>query len=286
MEMKTPSSKLTTRTGFVLALAIWAVAVTLGCHRENPQNQSATRLPSQPPPTPNINPGKSPNNRVLALDGKTASMRVADSPSLHSLTNGLTLEVWFKPASFYEQDGAVSSLLRKNVETGQENFYLRFRTMRGRPTIEMNCGGQTLRTPCDFAPGTWYHLAGTCDGTTMTVFVNGVALGTQGVAAPILIDDADLMIGKGDPTFSMGEYFHGELDDIRIWDVARSPEQIRAAMNERLSGKEPGLVACWTFEDGTAKDLTGNGNNGITDGKTQIVGGNAPNAAVSSAGKD
>jgi Concanavalin A-like lectin/glucanases superfamily len=282
--MKALRTKQGTRTGFLLALAIWAVAVTLGCHRENPQSQFATRPPSPPPATPTSNPGKLPNNRVLVLDGQTASMRVPDSPSLHSLTNGLTLEVWFKAASFYEQDGSVNSLLRKNVEAGGENFFLRFRIMGGKPAIEMSCGRQILRAPCDVEPGAWYHLAGTYDGKTMTVFVNGVALRSQGVTVPIEIDDADLMIGKGDPAFSTGEYFHGELDDICIWNVARSPEQIRADMNEHLSGKEPGLVAYWTFEDGTAKDLTGNGNNGVFDGDTRIVGGNtltAPGASES-----
>jgi hypothetical protein len=80
------------------------------------------------------------------------------------------------------------------------------------------------------------------------------------------------MIGKGDPDYSMGEYFHGDIDEIRIWNVARTPEQLRAAMNERLSGKEPGLVAYWPFDDGTPRDLTGNGNNGAIDGSARIVG--------------
>ena len=124
----------------------------------------------------------------------------------------------------------------------------------------------------DFEPGTWYHLAGTYDGKTMTVLVNGQPIGSQRFTGQIQIDDSDLMIGKGDPDYSMGEYFHGDIDEIRIWNVARSPEQLRAAMNGRLSGKEPGLVAYWPFDDGTAKDLSGNGNNGVFDGSARIVG--------------
>jgi hypothetical protein len=31
------------------------------------------------------------------------------------------------------------------------------------------------------------------------------------------------------------------------------------------------LVAYWTFDDGTAKDMTGNGNNGVLDENTRIV---------------
>ena len=109
-----------------------------------------------------------------------------------------------------------------------------------------------------------------------------MAIGSQRFTGPIEIDDSDLMIGKGDPAYSLGEYFHGDIDEIRIWNVARSPEQIRAAMSGRLSGREPGLVGYWAFDDGTAKDQTGNGNNGVLDGDSRIVSANTTNASLSS----
>jgi hypothetical protein len=261
------TTKLQRRSVLVSTLAVWAVLSGLGCRPEKPQDHSG----SSPTPLPTQNPGSSPDNRVLILDGKTASVRVPDSPALHSFTNAMTLEVWFKAASFYKRDGAVNSLLRKNVEVGGENFFLRFRIMGGKPAIEMSSGNQIMRAPYDFEPGTWYHLAGTYDGKAMTVFVNGAPVRSQPFSNPIAVDDSDLMIGKGDPNYSFGEYFDGEVDDIRIWNVARSPEQIQAAMNARLTGKEPGLVAYWTFDDGTAKDMSGNGNNGVLDGNTRIV---------------
>jgi hypothetical protein len=190
---------------------------------------------------------------------------------MHSLTNAVTIELWFKAASFYSQNGAVNSLMRKNVEAGSENFFLRFRIMWRKPTVEMSCANEILQAPYDFQTNAWYHLAGTYDEKSMTAFVNGVAIGSQPLTAHIAIDDSEVLIGKGDPNYSMGEYFHGDIDDIRIWNVARSPEQIRAAMNTRLTGKEAGLVAYWTFEDGTAKDLSANGNTGSLDGEARIV---------------
>ncbi len=77
----------------------------------------------------------------------------------------------------------------------------------------------------------------------MTVFVNGVFVSSARLGVPIQVDDSDLFIGKGDPQFSEGEYFDGAVDEIRIWSVARSAEQIRTAMSGPLSGNEPGLVA-------------------------------------------
>ncbi len=221
------------------------------------------------PPTADA-PG---TNRVLSLDGKTGFVRIADSPSLHTFTNAITMEVWFKAASFPPQEGNISSLLRKNVAAGNENFLLRFRTTEGEPWVEMSPGYDlgVARAGYPFATGQWYHLAGVYDGNAVTLYVNGVKIGSQNVSGQMSIDDSDLFIGKGDPEFSAGEYFHGVLDEIRLWNVARSPEEVRAAMNTPLTGKEPGLVACWDFDNDTARDKSGHDNDGILGPSTRTM---------------
>ncbi len=220
-----------------------------------------------------IKPRESAVNRVLSLDGEEAYVQVADSQSLHSFTNAITIEVWLKASSFYAENGYINSIIRKSINQGLENFFLRFRNVAGKPAVEMSIGYdiETMRAPGEFAVGTWYHLAGTFDGSTMTVLADGVSIRSNKVSGPPYIDKSDLFIGKGDPEFSFGEYFHGELDEIRIWNVARSPEEIKAAMSTPLTGKEEGLVAYWNFDDGTAKDLSGHGNDGVLNGDAQIV---------------
>jgi len=217
-------------------------------------------------------PGQSTGNRVLSLDGQGDCMRVADSQSLQSFTEAITIEVWLKASSFYAEDGKINSVIRKNIVSGAENFLLRFRNMDGSPRAQMGLGEiGTLGAPSEFAANKWYHVAGTYDGRTITVLVNGLAVASQNASGRLRIDQSDLYVGKGDPTFSSGEYFHGELDEIRIWNVARSREQIQAAMNTPLTGKEEGLVAYWNFDDGTAKDLSGHGNDGILTADARIV---------------
>ena len=218
-------------------------------------------------------PGESTVNRVLSLDGEEDYVRVADSQSLRSLSGAITIEVWFKVSSFYADDGSVNSIIRKNITPGAENFFLRFRNVAGKPAVEMSIGYdiEILRAPYEFAVGTWYYLAGTYDGSAITVFVNGVSIKSEKVSGPLYIDQSELFIGKGDPEFSFGEYFHGALDEIRIWNVARSQEEIRTAMNTPLTGKEKGLVAYWNFDEGTAKDLSPHDNDGVLNGDAQIV---------------
>jgi len=222
-------------------------------------------------------------NRVLSLDGQDDCMRVADSQSLQSFTDAITIEVSLMASSLYMEDGKINSVVRKNVASRAENFLLRFRTIGGSPRAQMGLGALgTLQAPSEFAANNWYHLAGTYDGRAITIFVNGLPVASQNASGRLHIDQSDLYIGKGDPTsFSSGEYFHGVLDEVRIWNVARSQEQIQAAMNASLTGKEEGLLAYWNFDDGTAKDLSGHGNNGILDGDARIVESSRPTLAAS-----
>jgi hypothetical protein len=238
------------------------------------------------PPAKDVQPpGKPTGNRVLSLDGRRDSMRVADSQSLHSFSEAITIEVWLKAASFYPEDWAISSLIRKNVAEGAENFLLRFRNMNGRLCAQMGLGEiGTLSAPSEFGLNKWYHLAGTYDGRTITVLVDGLAVANQNASGRLRIDPSDLYIGKGDPEYLHEECFHGQLDEIRIWNVARSQEQIQAAMNTSLSGKEEGLLAYWNFDDGAAKDLSGHGNNGVLDADAKVV--ESSRSASVAAGQD
>jgi hypothetical protein len=208
---------------------------------------------------------ESTTNRVLRLDGRTGYMVVADSPSLHALSNAMTLELWFQASSFYKSQGAVNSLLRKNVEAGSENFFLRFRILDGKPIVEASPGLAVgvAQAPFDFKLGKWYHLAATYDGSNIRIFVDGAPIHTAAFSGSMRIDQSELVIGKGDPEFSEGEYFHGAVDEIRIWSVARTPAEIQGGMKGKLTAKEPGLVAYWTFDDGTAEDKSNHGNRGV-----------------------
>ncbi len=61
------------------------------------------------------------------------------------------------------------------------------------------------------------------------------------------------------------------LDEIRIWNRARTDEEIWSTMNAPLTGAEPGLAGYWNFDDGTVADLSPNGNHGSLEGSSQII---------------
>jgi hypothetical protein len=69
-----------------------------------------------------------------------------------------------------------------------------------------------------FSTGQWYHIAATRSGSTQTVFVNNVSLGSDTVtAAPFDSDATDTMIGR--ETYAGGYFdFNGAIDEVRYMD--------------------------------------------------------------------
>ena len=71
------------------------------------------------------------------------------------------------------------------------------------------------------------------------------------------------MIGAVD--FGSWQHFRGVIDEVRIWNTARTKKQIKRYMNRPLRGDEDNLVAYWKFDEDSGqilKDLTKNHNDG------------------------
>jgi hypothetical protein len=58
--------------------------------------------------------------------------------------------------------------------------------------------------------------------------------------------------------------YKGRLDEVRLWRRALSAEEIEAHASDpaKSPGKADGLAAAWSFDDGTARDVSGNGHDG------------------------
>ena len=88
---------------------------------------------------------------------------------------------------------------------------------------------------CD---GLWYHAAATYDGTTWRLYLNGV-LETQLVVGNFTPrSDSIQHAGIGTAMTSTGVaagFFQGTLDEVRIWNVARSAADIQATMGGPLT---------------------------------------------------
>ena len=122
----------------------------------------------------------------------------------------------------------------------------------------------------------WNHIAIVYNNKTPSLYINGQFVKT-GLTSNATVHPSALL---GDFSFSQGRgygygYFQGSLDDVRIWNVARTQAQIQANYNQQLVGNETGLAGYWNFNNitgNTATDLTTNGNNGTIYGATVTTG--------------
>ncbi|NEO36537.1 MAG: LamG domain-containing protein [Moorea sp. SIOASIH] len=131
----------------------------------------------------------------------------------------------------------------------------------------------------------WHHYAGTFDGKTLKLYIDGVEVASKNIAGVINEDTGVLCLGRDD---GPSQYLNGQIAEVRIWNKARSAEEIQADMYQRLTGKESGLVGYWQLnhiepEGDTIKvlDQTGNNNHGtvhgaiLKDDNTLPIGSNA-----------
>ena len=107
----------------------------------------------------------------------------------------------------------------------------------------------------------WHHIAFTYDGAEMKIYVDGVldasrfaALNTQTNTNPM-----SAIIGANPPLNGgsvVDGFFDGQIDELRIWDYARTQAEIQADKDDELFGTESGLLRYYNFNQGI-----GGGNN-------------------------
>ncbi|HSA03058.1 MAG TPA: FG-GAP-like repeat-containing protein, partial [Candidatus Paceibacterota bacterium] len=93
----------------------------------------------------------------------------------------------------------------------------------------------------------WVHLAVTLKSGTATLYVNGVPMASSPSVAPNTVNRTSNFIGRSN--WTADQYANALFDDLRIWNVARTAEQIRNGMTHPLTGTEPHLVANWKFDE-------------------------------------
>ncbi len=157
-----------------------------------------------------------------------------------TISGSYTKEVWINPNA--ASLTAFPNLISGDLNTGTALYLSNGVIAAGHaPTFDQTIGGAPLTA------GTWYHVAVTFDDATnsMNLYLNGVMV-SSGTPPDYTETTLDLGI------FAGSNLFAGRMDEVRIWNVARSAGEILANMNCKLRGDEPGLIAYYDFNQGIA----------------------------------
>ncbi|MBT3683870.1 MAG: T9SS type A sorting domain-containing protein [Candidatus Marinimicrobia bacterium] len=114
----------------------------------------------------------------------------------------------------------------------------------------------------DVADGTWHHVAAVLSGGSLQMYVDGTASGSPVVLTGLNISANKIYVGND----HLNNVFTGQLDEIRFWNAARSPEQISQFWDIAvIPEQEEDLKGYWKFDANvfvTVYDRTLNNNHG------------------------
>jgi hypothetical protein len=180
----------------------------------------------------------------------------------------MTVEAWVFPQGY--NDGLFNGIVSwgKRSCTGGGNTMLLSIQSNGRPSMATWCNDFVPTTGPTATLNAWNHIAVVLNGNSVTLYMNGVPIsGTLGYTPNVL--SKNFAIGSTDYP---GRLFTGKIDEVRIWNIARTQDEIQNDMHSTGCGDAKGLVAYYPFNQGiaggnnnnvvTADDITSNNNDG------------------------
>lgn len=200
---------------------------------------------------------------ALNLSNKKYANIPTPSGSNLRLTGDWTVELWVKILSSSSQIHLIETYTTSN--TG--GFALRIwnSKIRGYQIVNGSNNNVNVIGNTTLTQGVWHHVAATLNETTneLKVYVNGALDGTTACNLNTFNNNNSLRIGaRGDDANVNGEVL---LDEVRIWDYARTQSEIQTDKASCLTGSETNLLALYDFEgtpNATLSDQSTNGNDG------------------------
>jgi hypothetical protein len=185
---------------------------------------------------------------ALSFSGTSADYVDCGTSSKLNLTSSMTVELWIKPSRNMGVLGGWDRLVHKNYQTGY--FFGGSGGNINALSIVLNNNQLVMISPNNtVVVGEWQHIAFVVDdiGNMAYIYKNGNLVTSATWTGTI----------PGNPSSQLtlsqnSESFGGAMDDVRIWNTVRTQDKIKNNMNLELNGNEAGLVAYYTFNQGTA----------------------------------
>ncbi|AXO80523.1 choice-of-anchor D domain-containing protein [Olleya aquimaris] len=124
-----------------------------------------------------------------------------------------------------------NTLNNNRVVAGQSNFYLMVNDADNSVSVVLN-GGVVLTSSDIVTNNIWVHLSATTNGSETILYVNGEAQGASLGSGGVNSDASNFTIGKLSNVD--GNYFHGEIDEVRVFDIALTEEEVQRTVYQEL----------------------------------------------------
>ena len=198
---------------------------------------------------------------ALDFDGVDDTVTIPTFTNAPLLNSARTVEAWIKIPSTFTGYGMVFAY---GGPDGTAYYYQRLSVgvQNGAITVESN--NSTVTWPATVNNNAWHHLAFVYAGSggiaAASVYLDGTALtgptSSKGTTALATVSGPAFLGSLNGTSF----FLPGTIDEVRVWNVARTQAEIRAAKATELAGNEANLVAYYQLNAGVA----GGTNTGVT----------------------
>lgn len=198
----------------------------------------------------------------LDFDGTNDYINLGNNSSL--VVQRLTIEAWIYADTWKTNVWSGTIVGKDDWVSGQRGYVLR---AGASGTLELNMANAATGawvsaiSSAVMVTGRWYHVAGTYDGDSIRVYINGVlaGIGSDNSTVPginpgtvnCLIGDCPGQLGSRD--------FDGKIDEVRIWKEALPDSVIREWMFKPITSAHPydtNLVGYYHLNEGTGTSVT------------------------------
>ena len=195
------------------------------------------------------------DGKALALTGANSFAIPAGSMSFSSQSD-FTVEFWYKTATPIDTVTLLSSgNPNQEPNINSWNIY----ATNSQEIIISNNGSDVVIDAQNYLDNNWHHMAVTMNRIGyLSIYFDGNLIETSTVSQFEGFGAGKLVAGSRWYNLSMinyyDQYMTGVMDEIRVWNAARTQSQIQRYMNHTLVGDELGLKGYFPFEDVTIED--------------------------------
>ncbi len=184
---------------------------------------------------------------ALALDGDQDYGTVGDRPSLsfEGPEDQMTVEAWIR----HDGSSDADAMILDKTE-GNKGYELRLVGSGEEVPVRFDWGnfGGSITSNTNIAANTWTHVAAVNDGNELHLYVNGTHDNTNSDGGTGVSDGAT-PLQFGTTEAANEQFFSGRIDEVRIWDVARTETEVEDHYRQELAGNEDGLLAYFRFNE-------------------------------------
>jgi len=212
-------------------------------------------------------------NYGISFDGTDDYINCGTGSSISLNGTAITVEAWIKPTSM----GADNGVIVKTSSDSWNDGYGLYVDNDNRVKFFINHYSNNVAFASLTADGQWHHVAGTYDGSTIRIFVDGVEGTSDSYSSSIVNSSNNLEIGRG---FNNSWNYQGSIDQVRIWNTAVSGTNLNNYKCVNDISAHPNIAnlrANYIMNEGSgtsAADNSGNSNTGTISGASWISGSN------------